>query len=86
MQLERPKGRRFLVLDSCDNVATLLDEELKMQCLDNGMVINWNIPFGHKISLHPIAMGEAIIKYGVRVGVATSFIEKGEHVHVHNCK
>ena len=37
MQLERPKGRRFLVLDSCDNVATLLDEKLGIQCLDNGM-------------------------------------------------
>jgi altronate dehydratase len=49
-------------------------------------MINGNIPFGHKISLHPIAMGEAIIKYGVKIGVATSFIEKGEHVHVHNCK
>ena len=86
MQLGRPIGRRFLVLDSSDNVATLLDDELDMQCLDDGMVINRYIPFGHKISLHSIARGEAIIKYGVSIGMATSFIEKGEHVHVHNCK
>ena len=86
MQLGRPKGRRFLVLDSADNVVTLLDGKSAIQCLDNGMMINSNIPFGHKISLHPIAMGEDIIKYGIKIGVATSFIEKGEHVHVHNCK
>ncbi|NCF47017.1 MAG: hypothetical protein GWP24_05550 [Alphaproteobacteria bacterium] len=86
MQLECPKGRRFLMLDAADNVVTLLDEKSEIQCLDNGMVINGNIPFGHKISLLPIARGDAIIKYGVRIGVATSFIEKGEHVHVHNCE
>ncbi len=86
MQLVRPKGRRFLILDPDDNVATLLDENDDMQCLDDGMIIIGKIPFGHKISLRPIAMGEAIVKYGVNIGVATSFIKKGEHVHVHNCK
>ena len=86
MQLERPIGRRFIVLDKNDNVATLLDEEAEIQCLDNGMFIETNIPFGHKVSLHTIAIGDAIIKYGVSIGVATSFIGKGEHVHVHNCK
>ena len=86
MQLESQRGRRFLVLASGDNVATLLDDEVEMQQLDDGMFINGKIPFGHKISLHSIARGEAIIKYGISIGVATSFIEKGDHVHVHNCK
>ena len=86
MQLGSQMGRRFLVLDSDDNVATLLDDEVELQRLDDGMVINGQIPFGHKISLYSIARGEAIIKYGVSIGVATSFIEKGVHVHVHNCR
>ena len=86
MQLGPLLGRRFLVLEPEDNVATLLDDEVKMKCLENGMIIEENIPFGHKVSLQTIAMGEAVIKYGVRIGVATDFIEKGVHVHVHNCK
>ena len=86
MQLESQRGRRFLILASGDNVATLLDDEVEMQQLDNGMFINGKIPFGHKASLHSIAKGEAIIKYFISICVATSFIEKGDHVHVHNCK
>ena len=86
MQLKSPKGRRFLLLNSTDNVATLLDEETEVLCLENGMGIYGNIPFGHKVSLKSIEIGEAVMKYGIRIGVATSFIEKGEHVHVHNCE
>ena len=65
MQLERQRGRRFLVLALGDNVATLLDDEVEIQQLNDGMLINGKIPFGHKISLHSIARGEAIIKYGI---------------------
>lgn len=86
MQLGRLIGRRFLILDSDDNVATLLDDEVEIKCLENGMLIEGDIPFGHKVSLHAISIGDAVMKYGVRIGVATNFIEKGEHIHVHNCK
>lgn len=42
------------------------------------------IPFGHKIALVPIEVGETVIKFGVPIGKATSAIEPGQHVHVHN--
>lgn len=39
---------------------------------------------GHKLALAPIAKGEAIIKYGFPIGVATAPIAAGAHVHSHN--
>tara|TARA_B100000900_G_scaffold305635_1_gene264276 strand:- start:351 stop:611 length:261 start_codon:yes stop_codon:yes gene_type:complete len=86
MQLESRRGRRFLLLNFADNVATLLDDNLKVDCLENNTTIKLDIPFGHKVSLSFIAEGEPIIKYGVEIGTATKSIEQGEHVHVHNCK
>ena len=86
MQLDVGGGRQFLVLDPSDNVATLLDEETELDRLSDGMRIAEHVPFGHKVSLRPIASGEAIVKYGVEIGSATQAIEQGEHVHVHNCQ
>ena len=42
------------------------------------------IPAGHKIALRDIAMGQPVHKYGQIIGVATTPIRAGEHVHVHN--
>lgn len=41
---------------------------------------------GHKSALFDIKKGEAVIKYGMRIGVATQDISRGEHVHTHNLK
>ena len=86
MQLESTRGRRFVVLNFADNVATLLDDDLDTDCLEDKTLIKLGIPFGHKVSLSFIAEGEPIVKYGVEIGTATKSIEQGEHVHVHNCK
>ncbi len=45
-----------------------------------------DIPLGHKIALREIKKGEKVIEYGEVIGIATSDIKKGEHVHVHNIK
>jgi altronate dehydratase small subunit len=42
------------------------------------------IPAGHKIALRPIARGEFVIKYGERMGRASTDIACGDHAHVHN--
>ncbi|QNO28158.1 altronate dehydratase [Sphingopyxis sp. OPL5] len=42
------------------------------------------IPRGHKFALAPIARGDAVIKYGFPIGVATADIAAGAHVHSHN--
>ena len=86
MQLETRLGRRFLVLDPVDNVATLIDEDAGLACLNDGMAIADEVPFGHKVSVRSIAVGEAVVKYGIKIGQATHAIEQGEHVHVHNCE
>jgi len=44
------------------------------------------IPLGHKISLKPIAAKDKILEYGEVIGIATSNIAAGEHVHIHNLK
>ena len=41
---------------------------------------------GHKVALCDIKKGEAVIKYGMRIGYATQDISLGEHVHSHNLK
>lgn len=45
-----------------------------------------NIENGHKFACRDILCGEAIIKYGQPIGIATADINKGEHVHTHNVK
>ena len=45
-----------------------------------------NIADGHKYALRDIKAGEAVIKYGNPIGIATADIKKGEHVHTHNVK
>lgn len=41
---------------------------------------------GQKYALRNIADGEAIIKYGFPIGIASQKIHAGEHVHSHNLK
>ncbi|MDI9428523.1 MAG: UxaA family hydrolase [Spirochaetota bacterium] len=43
-----------------------------------------NIPYGHKIAIAEIKVGEQVTKYGEEIGIATSVIKVGQHVHVHN--
>lgn len=42
------------------------------------------IPYGHKVAVRDIRVGEQITKYGEEIGVATRAIAAGNHVHVHN--
>ncbi len=39
---------------------------------------------GHKIALRDIAVNEAVVKFGVRIGHATKSIPRGAWVHLHN--
>ena len=36
------------------------------------------------VAIEPIAKGEPVVKYGEHIGIASSDIKAGEHVHVHN--
>jgi len=49
-------------------------------------VLNHAIPLGHKFALKDHAEGEAIIKYGIQVGIASAPIKRGDYVHTHNMR
>lgn len=78
--------RIALRLSPADNVVTLLDFLQQERVTQDGLRLSSEIPFGHKAAVCAIREGEAIIKYGLPIGVATRGISAGEHVHVHNCR
>src|SRR5690606_15306663 len=41
---------------------------------------------GHKVALVDIEPGERILKYGQSIGVASTRIRAGSHVHTHNVR
>jgi hypothetical protein len=75
-----------------DNVATALDELAPGQvqvlgaAADKAITATEAIQLGHKIALRRIGEGEAIVKFGVPIGLATADIEPGAWVHLHNCR
>jgi len=80
-----------LLLNPKDNVATAVCQLERGQSITVKNGVNSTdidlmqaIPFGHKLALRDIEPGEKIIKYGEVIGQATTRINKGEHVHVHN--
>ena len=82
--------RKSIIFESNDNVATSLTN-LKMNdriTIDQEgaeeVTIQEQIPFGHKYAIKTIKKGEHVIKYGIIIGRATSDIQVGEHVHIHN--
>lgn len=79
--------KAVLVISARDNVATALEPLEPGRLLDFGslrVAVAEPVPAGHKISLRPIAAGEAVLKYGSSIGSATANIPAGRHVHVHN--
>jgi len=83
---------RCFQVNPADNVATALDDLApgQVQVLGGaaGTVVDATeeILLGHKIALRKIEQGEAIVKFGVPIGIATAAIEPGGWVHLHNCR
>lgn len=78
-----------LVLDTADNVATLLfdiskGEIASLKGIDGEIRASESIETGHKIAVSDIRKGKEIIKYGQKIGIATADIKPGEWVHLHN--
>ena len=80
-----------LVMHANDNVATCM---MEMKAGDTVEVAIGNeskrillldpIPFGHKLALCHLDVGDEIVKYGEVIGRVSQHIEPGRHVHVHN--
>jgi len=76
-----------IVITERDNVATALAPLSAGDTIDangNRVTVREPIAGGHKVALKAIAAGEAIVKYGNPIGMATSDIGAGSHVHIHN--
>lgn len=75
-----------------DNVATLLTDASSGTLPVRGtggpasVVLTEAIELGHKVALCDIAVGGAIVKFGVPIGTASQTIGQGAWVHLHNCR
>ena len=86
----------LLVHHDGDNVGVVVVENLKagteMLCViteddsDFKMVVNHDVPIGHKIALQDFNEGDTITKYGQDIGHVVASAVKGDHIHTHNLK
>ncbi len=78
----------LLLLHPSDNVAVTRTVLAAGQTLNvpggTTVTISEGIPANHKVAVRNIAPGEAILKYGQRIGLAAAPIAAGAWVHVHN--
>jgi altronate dehydratase small subunit len=81
---------RAFQIDFADDVATLIEDapEGVVKCIGaagaRDLVCRQKIARGHKIALRAFHSGDAVTKFGVRIGHATQPIEAGDWVHLHN--
>lgn len=83
---------KAIKLNEKDNVATVFSDVKKGDVLEilNDKGDTWNlnvlndIPYGHKIALEAIKLGQQVTKYGEEIGVASTVILAGDYVHIHN--
>ena len=76
-----------LVISERDNVATalqVLDPGQTLAVAGATLAVLEAVPSGHKIAIRAIHAGEEVVKYGSPIGLATTEIAAGAHVHTHN--
>src|SRR5580698_437286 len=75
----------MLKLGSSDDVAVALHPVASGDFLpDLQLTALSDIPAGHKVAIHSIAVGNTVRKFNQIIGFATQPIAIGEHVHTHN--
>jgi altronate dehydratase small subunit len=79
------------VVEPSDNVATALRDVDAGETVtvavgdeERAIGVNDDVEFGHKLALDDIPSGETVTKYGKSIGNASTDIEAGDWVHVHN--
>lgn len=82
--------KKVHVIDDRDNVANAIEdisagEEISIGDEgDRTIVANDDVPYGHKIALMDLEVGDPVLKYGEEIGAVSERIQVGDHVHVHN--
>ncbi len=72
-----------LHIHSNDNVAVALSPLISGHA-ERDISLRNDVAKGHKFALRTIRTGEAVVKYGHPIGLATKDISAGDHVHSHN--
>ena len=79
---------RAIKISPLDNVAVAVTDIPAGETVtipDGGnIVVNQDIPLGHKIGLVAISKGSAVIRYGEVICTAGEDIRPGDWVHTHN--
>ncbi len=79
-----------LLLRPTDDVAVALTQLTAGQTMtvvghpDLLLVVSNDVPFGHKVAIRDVAVGDVVHKLGHAIGIASRPISAGEHVHIHN--
>ena len=80
-----------LVIKETDTVATVIAPIKSGEKIvydingeEKSLTASTDIPIYHKAALRDINKGEAVTKYGCKIGYALQDIKKGEHVHTWN--
>ena len=83
--------KQAVVINPRDNVATVVDDFTSGTLIhffiggsEQSIQLLQDIPLGHKFAIRDISPSEDILKYAESIGVATTLILAGQHVHVHN--
>lgn len=79
----------IIKINANDNVAVALKPIAKGTTLDvagTAVTTVEDIPQGHKFAVKPVKKGDAVIKYGFRIGYAQADVEVGGWIHTHNLK
>ncbi len=87
------EAKKAIIMAIADSVAIALDDLVPgdrvsirslLQEIVGEFEVSDSVPYGHKLSVKPLAKGSEVIKNGEIIGVASQAIERGEHVHIHN--
>ena len=80
---------KYIQINPIDNVAvavTDLNADEALSIAGKKIILQKNIPAGHKIALQNFNKGDLIIKYGAPIGHATEKIVSGDWVNEKNIK
>ncbi|WP_164111625.1 MULTISPECIES: UxaA family hydrolase [Sphingobacterium] len=80
------KAIKLHVLDNVQIVIEDINQGDFLALSNERVLMDVKIGIGSKIADQTIQEGQKIMKYGVPIGSATTTIEKGEWVHLHNMK
>ena len=81
--------KNLMHLNKYDNVVVALHPIPKGETVSEGdlsVIVNMDIPQGHKIALVDLKKDENVIKYGAPIGHVIEEIKRGDWLHTHNVK